>query len=175
MPRISLVEPEQASPEVKEIYEQKLKGKPGNAQKVLAHRPELLKNFIGFYASVGRALERKLYELIYIRVSIINGCKYCLQHHLASSKRAGVSPQDWVALKAGNYSTFTEKERAALIYADELTRAPGAIDDDDFAALQVHFEEPEILDLHLLVGLVNLTNRFTGPLALELEFPEEKI
>ena len=91
MARITLVEPEQAPPEVKEIYEQKLKGKPGNAQKAMAHRPEVLKNFLGFYASVGRSLERKLYELIYIRVSLINGCRYCLQHHLASSRRVGLT------------------------------------------------------------------------------------
>ena len=175
MARITLVEPEQASPEVKEVYEQKLRGKPGNVHKVLAHRPEMLKNFLGFYASVGRTLDRKLYELIYIRVSVINHCHYCLQHHLASSKRAGVTHSDWVALKAGNFSGFSEKERAALTYADELTRAPGEIDDEDFASLKRQFSDPEILDLHLLVGLANLTNRFTGPLALEVEFPEEKI
>ena len=87
MARIALIEPEQATAEVKEIYEQKLKGKPGNVQKALAHRPEMLKNFLGFYASVGRSLDRKLYELIYTRVSMINGCRYCLQHHLASSTR----------------------------------------------------------------------------------------
>src|SRR6267154_3267697 len=104
MARISLIAPETAAPEVTEIYEKVLRGKPGNVQKALAHRPEMLKNFLGFYASVGRSLERKLYELIYIRVSIINGCRYCLQHHLASSKRVGVTPEDWAALKAGNYS-----------------------------------------------------------------------
>src|SRR5690242_13501728 len=108
MARISLVELGQATEEVKEIYEQKLKGKPGNAQKALAHRPELLKNFLGFYASVGRSLERKLYELIYIRVSMINGCHYCLQHHLASSKRAGLTPGDWSSLEQGNHSCFGE-------------------------------------------------------------------
>jgi hypothetical protein len=43
MARIALVEAEQAAPEVKEIYEQKLKGKPGNVQKPLAHRPDMLK------------------------------------------------------------------------------------------------------------------------------------
>jgi len=175
MTRIALIEPEQASPEVKEIYEQKLRGKPGNAQKALAHRPELLKNFLPFYASVGRSLDRKLYELVYIRVSIINNCHYCLQHHLASSKRAGVVHEDWTALKAGNYSSFSEKERAALTYADELTRAPGEIDDEDFVSLKEQFSDAEILDLHLLVGVANLTNRFTGPLGLEVEFPEEKI
>jgi alkylhydroperoxidase family enzyme len=75
MARISLIEPEGATPEVK----QKLKGRPGNLQKALAHRPDMLKNFLGFYASVGRSLERKVDELIYIRVSMINGCRYCRQ------------------------------------------------------------------------------------------------
>ena len=76
MARISLVENDQASPEVKEIYEKTLRGKPGNVHKALAHRPEILKNFLAFYASVGRSLDRKLYELIYIRISLINGCHY---------------------------------------------------------------------------------------------------
>jgi uncharacterized peroxidase-related enzyme len=175
MARISLVQPDQAVLEVKEIYDQKLKGKPGNAQKALAHRPEMLKNFLAFYASVGRSLDRKLYELIYIRVSMINGCRYCLQHHLASSKRATVTPEDWNALKQGNYSRFSEKERAALTYVEKLTRSPHDISDTDFNALKKHFADPEIVDLHLLTGVANLTNRFTDPLGLELEFPEEKI
>ena len=175
MARISLIEPEQATPEVTEIYQQKLKGKPGYVQKALAHRPEVLKNFLGFYASVGRSLERKLYELIYIRVSMINGCRYCLQHHLASSKRVGLTPEDWSALKQGNYSSLSEKEKAALGYAELLTRDPHEVTDRDFSELKKHFADPEIVDLHLLVGVANLTNRFTDPLGLELEMPEEKI
>jgi uncharacterized peroxidase-related enzyme len=175
MARVSLIEPEQASPEVKEIYEQKLRGKPGNAQKALAHRPEMLKNFLGFYASVGRSLDRKLYELIYIRVSLINECHYCLQHHLSSSKRAGLSPEDWSALKQGEYGRFSEKERVALSYAEKLTRHPHSVNGADFAELKKHFSDAEIVDLHLLVGVANLTNRFTDPLGLEVEFPEEKI
>src|SRR5579859_6972442 len=118
MARISLVTPETAPPEVKEIYEKTLRGKPGNVQKALAHRPEMLKNFLAFYASVGRSLERKLYELIYIRVSLINGCRYCLQHHLAASKRVGLTTEDWGTLKQGNYSHYNEKERAALTYVE---------------------------------------------------------
>jgi len=175
MARISLIETDQATPEVKEIYEQKRKGKPGNVQKALAHRPDMLKNFLGFYASVGRSLERKLYELIYIRVSMINGCRYCLQHHLASSKRVGLTPEDWSALKQGDYSRFSEKERAALVYVEKLTRSPHDITDADFNELKKHFADPEIVDVHLLTGLANLTNRFTDPLGLELEMAEEKI
>jgi uncharacterized peroxidase-related enzyme len=175
MARIALIQAEQASTEVKEIYEKVLRGKPGNVQKALAHRPEMLKNFLGFYASVGRSIERKLYELIYIRVSIINGCRYCLQHHLASSKRVGITPEGWEALKAGNYSSFTEKERDALTYADKLTRSPHEVNDSDFLPLKKQFPDEQIVDLHMLIGLANLTNRLTDPLGLELEMPEEKI
>ena len=77
MTRLALIEPEAANPEVKEIYEKTLRGKPGTIQKALAHRPEALKTFLAFYASVGRSLDRKLYELVYLRVSLINCCNYC--------------------------------------------------------------------------------------------------
>jgi uncharacterized peroxidase-related enzyme len=175
MARIELITPETASPEVLEIYEKALRGKPGSAQQALAHRPEMLKNFLGFYASVGRSLDRKLYELIYIRVSLINGCEYCTQHHVASSRRVGLTADDWSALKAGDYSRFSEKERAALIYIDKLTRTPHEVNDGDFVPLRQHFSTQEIVDIHLLTGLANLTNRFTDPLGLELEFAKEKI
>src|SRR5947208_3778340 len=175
MARISLIQSEQASPEVKEIYEKLLRGKVGNVQKAMAHRPEVLKNFLAFYASVGRSLDRKLYELIYIRVSFINGCRYCTQHHVASSKRAGLTPDDWSALKQGNYARFSEKERAVLTYAEKLTRSPHDVTDQDFLELQKHFPDEQIVDLHLLTGLANLTNRFTDPLGLELEFPAQTI
>ena len=76
MARISLVEPQNADSELKEIYEYALKGKPGNIHKALGHRPQVLKNFVSFYSSVGRSLERRLYEMVYIRVSIVNRCHY---------------------------------------------------------------------------------------------------
>jgi uncharacterized peroxidase-related enzyme len=175
MARVSYVELDQATPEVKEVYEKIFRSKPGNAQKVLAHRPEMLKNFLGFYSSVGRSLDRKLYELIYIRVSAINQCRYCMQHHVAASKRVGLTADDWKALKSGDYSRFAEKEQAALAYAEKLTRSPYDVDDADFVTLKKHFSDAEIVDLHLLTGLVNLTNRFTDPLGLDLEIPEENI
>jgi uncharacterized peroxidase-related enzyme len=173
--RIALIEPGNAPSEVKEIYQQTLRGKPGQVHQALAHRPDMLKNFLSFYASVGRSLDRKLYELIYIRVSLINECHYCLQHHLKSSQRAGVTADDRSALKQGNYAGFSEKEQAALAYAEKLTRDPHGINDADLAGLQKGFSDAEIVDLHLLAGLANLTNRFTDPLGLEVEFPEETI
>jgi AhpD family alkylhydroperoxidase len=175
MARISLIEPAQASPEVREIYDGKLKGKPGSIQKALAHRPAMLGSFLGFYATVGRSLDRKLYEAVYLRISLINACYYCTRHHIQGAKRAGLTLEQMKALKEGNYSGFGAAEQAALRYAETVTRTPDGASDADFAELKKYFSDEQIVDLHMLIGLANLTNRVTGPLALEVEFPEEKI
>jgi alkylhydroperoxidase family enzyme len=98
-----------------------------------------------------------------------------MQYHIASSKRVGLQPPDWQRLKAGEYSGFSPKEQAALKFAEKLTRESRSISDGDIAALKAHFTDEQIVDLDVLVGLVNLTNRLTDPLGADLEFPEEKI
>src|SRR5262249_30076499 len=103
------------------------------------------------------------------------GCRYCTQHHVAFSKNVGLNPDDWRALKEGYYSRFSEKHQAALAYAEKLTRTPQNVNDADFVALKTHFADAEIMDLHLLVGTANLTNRFPGPLGLQLEIPEQPV
>jgi uncharacterized peroxidase-related enzyme len=170
MARVSYVDPQTASPEVKQIYEHRLAGKPASVHKAMAHNPHALTPFLSFYAATGASLDRKLWELVYLRISFINNCNYCSQHHIASSKKVGLGPDDWKALKAGDVSRYSEAEQEALKYAEKLTRTPGEIKDTDVDVLKKHFSDQKIVDLHLLVGLVNLTNRFTDPLGLDLEF-----
>lgn len=98
-----------------------------------------------------------------------------MQHHIASSKRVGLQTSDWQQLKAGSYSSFSPKEQAALKFAEKLTLELRNINDADIKALKEHFSDEQIVDLDVLVGLVNLTNRLTDPLGAELEFPKEKI
>jgi uncharacterized peroxidase-related enzyme len=171
------VEAAEASPEVKEVYEQKYRGKPNSMAKALAHRPEILKSFLPFYASIGRALGRRLYELVYIRVAMTNGCRYCLQHHLAASKRAGITEDDWKGLRdAAAYNGFSEAEKAAILYAERLTRTPtGDIRRAEVTELKKHFSDESLVDLHATIALANLTNRLSDGLRLELEMAEQEI
>jgi uncharacterized peroxidase-related enzyme len=170
MARISYVEPQTASPEIQQIYEHRLRGKPGAVHKAMAHNPHALTPFMSFYAATGASLDRKLWEMVYLRVSFINQCNYCSQHHISSSKKVGLGPDDWKAFKAGDVSRYSDPEQTALKYAEKLTKTPGEIKDADVDGLKKHFSDQQIVDLHLLIGLVNLTNRFTDPLGLDLEF-----
>ena len=173
MARVALVEPRTATSDVQHIYEHRLGGRPANVHKAMAHNPQALTPFLAFYQAVGKSLDRRLWEMVYLRVSFLNGCEYCAEHHIASSKKLGLGRDDWRALQAGDMSRFGEAEQAALHYAGKLTETPSAIENADVDTLKGFFNDQQIVDLHLLVGLANMTNRFTGPLALELEFPAE--
>lgn len=175
MARISYVEPRTARPEVQQIYEHRLRGQPANVHKAMAHNSHALTPFLAFYAAVGKSLDRRLWEMVYLRVSFLNGCNYCSQHHIASSKRVGLGRDDWRALKSGDLSRFSEAEQALLRYAEKLTLTPARVSNEDVATLKSHLTDEQVVDFHLLVGLANLTNRFSGPLALELEFPAESV
>lgn len=98
-----------------------------------------------------------------------------MQHHLASSKRAGLTEEDWKGLKNPTAAEFGAQNTAALAFAEKLTRTPWEIKEEDIAALKQYFSDEQIVDLDLLVALANFTNRFTDPLGLELEFAAEKI
>jgi uncharacterized peroxidase-related enzyme len=175
MAEVKLVDSRNASQEVLQIYEHRLGGRPANVHRAMAHNPQALTPYLAFYAAAGKSLDRRLWEMVYLRVSFLNGCEYCTQHHLASSRRVGLGPADWSALKQGQFATFGEAEQAALIYAEKLTVRPREIADGDVSELKRYFSDQQIVDLHLLIGLANLTNRLTGPLELELEYKAEEL
>jgi alkylhydroperoxidase family enzyme len=98
-----------------------------------------------------------------------------MQHHIASSKRSGLTAEDWKNLKNPSAAPFSEKEKTALAFAEKLTRTPQAISDSDVNGLKKFYSDAEIMEIDLLVGLINLTNRFTDPLGLELEMAAVQI
>lgn len=163
-----------APPEIREIYETALRGEPGSIQKLLARRPEVLGTFLAFYGTVGRKLDKRVYEMVYIRVSAMNGCHHCVQHHIAASKRVGLVPEDWQALMAGDYSRFDARQQAALRFAENTTRDPDNVSDANVEALKAHFSREQVVDLDMLVGLANLTSRLPDPLTAGVRVRNEK-
>lgn len=169
MARIKLVEPQDASVEMQNIYEHRLRGRPVNIHKAMAQVPQSLTPFIAMYAAVGRTLSPRLYELVYLRVSMLNRCEYCTQHHRASSQRAGLTASDREALRDPQASSLADSEKAVLAYAEKVTKNPAQITDEDVERLKRDFNDAQIVDMHLLIALANFTNRITGPLDLEVE------
>lgn len=121
---------------------------------------------IGSYLATSQ-VERSLLELIYYRVSQINGCAYCLDMHTKDLRALGETEQRLYVLPAWREAPFySERERAALAWAEALTKLSGRIVPDEIYDMAMEqFSEEEIIDITLAVIAINSYNR------INLAFP----
>jgi AhpD family alkylhydroperoxidase len=111
-------------------------------------------------------VEQTLLNLIYFRVSQINGCAFCLDMHSKDLRAKGESEQRLYVLDAWRETTFyTDRERAALAWAEALTRLNGIVPDEIYEDALKQFSEEDLIDLTLAVITINSYNR------LNLAFP----
>jgi AhpD family alkylhydroperoxidase len=106
-------------------------------------------------------IDPKLQELIKCRVSQINGCAYCLDMHHKDASALGENEQRLYSLPAWKECPYyTEKERAALAYAEAVTNLhQQGITDTLFETLAQHFTKAEIADLTMAIANINSWNR----------------
>lgn len=124
--------------------------------------PAGVKALGGVYGYIVQSgLDERLVELVYLRVSQINGCAYCIGLHTSDLTRNGVSFQKLALLQAWREAgaMFNDRERAALRWAESLTRvAETGAPDEDYAAVSAIFAEKEVADLTIAIGLMNAFN-----------------
>jgi len=104
------------------------------------------------------ALGKRLLDLIYMRVSQINRCAYCLDMHSKDLRADGETEQRIYALNAWSETPFfSEKERAALAWAETVNNCN--VPDEVYEEVSKHFSEEELVDLTLGVTAINTYNR----------------
>ena len=106
-------------------------------------------------------VEQSLLNLIYYRVSQINGCAFCLDMHSKDLRAKGETEQRLYVLDAWRETPFySDRERAALAWAESLTKIRGGqVPDEIYSDLQEQFSEAEIIDLTLAITTINSYNR----------------
>ena len=105
-------------------------------------------------SSVGKPL----LDLLYMRLSQINRCAFCLDMHSKDLRAKGETEQRIYALNAWRETPFfSEKERAALAWAEAVNNCN--VPDEVYEEASKHFSEEELVDLTLGVGAINTYNR----------------
>jgi AhpD family alkylhydroperoxidase len=107
-------------------------------------------------------LSPALVELVYLRISQINNCAYCLDMHTRDLLKRGEKPEKLALLQAWREAgvLFDERERAALAWAETVTRvAETGVPDEAYQAARAVFEERELVDLTIAISLMNAYNR----------------
>ena len=124
--------------------------------------PGAFKAMVGLESYLkGCGIEPTLIELVKLRVSEMNGCAYCIDHHAKRLLSGGELPQRLHLLSAWrDANCYSERERAAFAWAEAVTRiSESQIDGSLHAKVRKHFTEKELVDLTLTIIAINGWNR----------------
>jgi 4-carboxymuconolactone decarboxylase len=174
MARVSYVE-ENDRPDLAELIAKIRAGRRGaliNVYRLLLHSPSLAAIWLDFVSAARFKvdLEGRLREIVIVRVAHLNRTAYVFKQHVPQlSAPEGLSDAECDALADWrNAKTFSARERAALAYADAMTRDI-AVPDDVFEDLRSHFNERQIVELSVLIGLYNMHTRVFTALGIDPE------
>jgi uncharacterized peroxidase-related enzyme len=172
MALISYVSKGEAAEDVRPILEnmEKKVGAVPNVFRAMAHSPALFEGFLALNGALTKTkLDPKLRELAYIKTSELNGCEYCLRHHQNFGRKAGLNERQ--VNETPNFETsdaYDELQLDVMQYAKEVTRHIN-VSESLMTRLRQRLSDREIVELAMVVGIANFTNRVTETLKLELE------
>jgi len=132
-----------------------------------AAAPDVMTAMIGLETYLARqsrredGVDKPLMELVKIRVSQINQCAFCLDMHTKDARALGETEQRIYALSAWRETPFfTDRERAALAWAEANTLLPQGVSQQLFEEVREYFSEAQLANLTLAIATINAWNRF---------------
>jgi AhpD family alkylhydroperoxidase len=126
--------------------------------------PDGYKAFGGVYVTLLKgSLPKALIDLVYLRVSQINGCAFCIDMHSRDLLKSGIDIEKLVLVPVWHDagSVFSAREKRALAWAETVTNVSATgVPDADYEAAAGEFNAAELADLTYAIGLMNAFNRF---------------
>jgi AhpD family alkylhydroperoxidase len=119
-------------------------------------------------------LPKSLIDLVFLRVSQINGCAYCVGKHVGDLLKDGIALEKIVLVATWREAEalFDETERAALAWAETVTRvAETNVPDSDYRAAAASFDQKQLADLTIAIGMMNAYNR----MAISFRVPPDAV
>jgi alkylhydroperoxidase family enzyme len=184
--RIKMIHPEDAQGETKRVYDHVLKqwGKISNFSRILGHQPATLEAWALANDAIRLSNVKtnpdyvKIQQLVIIKTSALNGSAYCMSHNVPLGKKMGLTDEQIAIVRGNDYMAsplFDERQKAAIRWADVVTKMTARDDEAAFAAMKQHFSEQQIVELTVFCGMWNYSNRLCEALHVDLERPEQRI
>lgn len=182
MSRIKVIQPEEATGQLKEIYTgiEQQRGQIAEVHKIQSLRPESIVKHMDLYMEImfsRSELSRAQREMIAVIVSVANNCTYCASHHGSALNQYWKNDNKLEQLKKDFRETeLSQKDRILCEFAEELTLRPQRIEEfDPVAPLKGSgCSDAAILDAGLVVSYFNFVNRMVLSMGVELEKDQGK-
>jgi AhpD family alkylhydroperoxidase len=127
---------------------------------------------LGMEAYSSKAVDKRLYELIKLRASILNGCGFCVDMHATDGAKHGIPQRVLHAVGAWQHARnlFEPKELAALALTDAVTKlGPDTVTDEIWNTAAEYFDEGELGGIIMAIATINVWNRIA--IATEMQPP----
>ncbi len=135
-----------------------------------ARAPKLFLGVVLLYAAIDRKsspIDPALRSLVMVRVSQMNWCPFCVDLNSATLLERGAGPDKVRALDTWRDSDlFSERERAALDYAEAVTRSDPQVEDELVERLKEHFDDDAVVELTGLIAFQNMSSKFNSALGV---------
>jgi alkylhydroperoxidase family enzyme len=181
-----MIKPEEADAATREVYDGVVKqwGRISNFSQVLAHQPAALAGWMLPNQSI--RLDNvandpeyvKIQQLVIIKTSALNQSAYCMSHNVPLGRKVGLSDAQIAAAQGDDYlrsPDLDDRQKAAIRWAEAVTRMTARDDDAAFAEMRRHFSEKQIVELTVFCGMWNYSNRLCEALHVDLERPDKRI
>lgn len=179
MARVHRISPDEATGGVAETFAQQIEqfGRVSEFYQVLANAPAAISAWT--VANRGLRLRYlkedpeflKIEQMVIIKTSDLNGSEYCLGHNVDLGLEVGLTPAQIDAVRGDDAASphLTEPQRCAVRWAGAVTDMSAKSDDALFDCMKEHFSDQQIVELTVLIGMWNYSNRLTQALHIELE------
>ena len=133
--------------------------------------PKVFATLAALYGAFDRRsspLEPALRTLVTVRVSQINWCAFCVDINSATALKRAVSEEKLAHLAEFSASDlYSDKEKAALHYAEVVTYSDRQPTEEDFEVLRRYFNDDAIIELTGLIGFQNMSSKFNAALGVK--------
>ncbi len=177
---IKTIEENQASEDLKKIYEELIKkrGKVANILKIQSLLPETMQDHLQLYTHImfnKSNITREEKELIAVFVSKLNNCSYCINHHAEALNYYWKNKEKLNKfIETLDFVDLSIKQQVMLSYSEKLTKQPDKIEESDINTLKMNnLTDKEILEITLIVSYFNFVNRIA--LGLNVGFSKEEM
>jgi alkylhydroperoxidase family enzyme len=181
-----MIPPDTADAIVQKVYRGVLEqwGRISNFSQVLAHQPAALAGWMLPNESIRLKNVKtnpeyvKIQQLVIIKTSALNASAYCMSHNVPLGKKLGLTEAQIAAAQGNDYMSsphLDARQKAAVRWADTVTKMTARDDEAAFVAMKNHFSEKQIVELTIFCGMWNYSNRLCEALHIDLEHPEKRI
>jgi len=135
-----------------------------------ARAPKVFLGVAVLYGMIDRKsspLDPVLRSLVTVRVSQLNGCRFCIDINSATLLKQGLAVEKLEALDRWPHSAlFGDRERTTLEYAEAVTLRSDAIDGGLMQRLKGYYDDDTIVELTALIAFQNLSSKFNSALGV---------